>query len=134
MEPQATDQPGAPEPLSVQVVRAYLDAFAARDLARCLERFAPAATLHFAGGVYRGREAIEDWHQERFKADLRLIRLDDIRAEGELVVVEATATSRRLQLFKIDSLAGLVTFRLDEDLIVEAEFGLRMNNPEYWRL
>jgi hypothetical protein len=118
----------------VQVVRAYLDAFAARDLPGCLERYAPTATIHFAGGVYRGPEAIEDWHRERFKADLRLVHLEDIRDEGELVVVEATATSRRLQLFKIDSLAGLVTFRLDDNLIVEAEFGLRMNNPEYWRL
>ncbi|MCB0199915.1 MAG: nuclear transport factor 2 family protein [Anaerolineae bacterium] len=134
MDTTMTGQQETPTPSAVLIVQTYLDAFAARDLAACLEHFAQTATILFAGGVYRGREAIEDWHKERFKADLRLLYLEDIRVEGDVVVVEAVATSKRLRLFKIDNLSGLVTLRLDQNQIIEAEFGLRMNNPEYWRL
>ena len=55
----------AEETESAVFVQRYLDAFGDRDVARCLAFFADDATLHFAAGVYRGKQAIADWRTDR---------------------------------------------------------------------
>ena len=115
------------------VARDYLGAFEARDLARCLEFFAEDATLAWQAGVYKGRRAIEDWHKDRFQADLRLVRVDGINVEGNVVTVDAVATSNRLRSWRVGSLGGRVTFVFDRDRITSTTFAVRVTNPlEQW--
>lgn len=108
------------------LIRAYLQAFEGRDLARCLDFFAEDATLRFAMATYRGTPAIEEWHRERFAADLRVTRIDEIRALDDKVVVDAEVTSNVIRAFRFESVAGTVTFRFQAGKIKEATFGLRM--------
>ena len=105
---------------------AYLDAFEARDLARCLDFYADDATLIFQTGHYEGKEAIERWHRDRFAADLRLVHLDGISVRGDSVKIDATATSNRLRAWKVPSIHGTVTLTFDNGKIKEAMFGVRM--------
>lgn len=115
------------------LVEAYLKAFEQRDLARCLECFADDATIDFAIGVYRGKRAIEEWHKDRFAADLRVTRIDDIRTLSDSVVVDAVATSKVARSWGIGSVAGTATFVFQDGKIKEATFGLRMAIPiEGW--
>lgn len=116
------------------VVQAYLEAFEARDLSRCLDFYAEDATINFLSGLYEGQQAIEEWHQDRFTADLRLVQVDEISVQGDTATVDAVATSKRLRIWKIDSLNGRATFRFENGKIKQAKFGLQMNNPELWRL
>lgn len=115
------------------VVQAYLQAFAQRDLSRCLDFFAEDATLDFASGVYQGKQAIEGWHKDRFAADVRVLRIDDIRTQGDTVVVDAIATSKRVRVWFVESVAGRVTLVFRQGKITDAKFGLRMTIPlEGW--
>ena len=116
------------------VVQAYLQAFKARDLSRCLDFYAEDATIDFQSGLYRGREDIEEWHKERFAADLRVVRVDEIRVQGNTVILEAVATSNRLKAWRIANLTGTATFVFQQGKIKETKFGLRMSNLlEGWR-
>jgi len=116
-----------------EVARDYLGAFDARDLTRCVDFFAEDATLAWQAGVYRGRPAIEEWHKDRFQADLRLVRVDGIGVEGNVVTVDGVATSKRLRAWRIGSLGGRVIFIFDEDKIRDTKFTVRVTNPlENW--
>src|ERR671922_2142320 len=84
------------------LVGAYWSAFEARDLAGCVSLYAEDATLRFLFGSYEGRSAIEEWHRDRFAADVHLVRLEDVTVKDDTVVVQAVATSRRLRLFRIE--------------------------------
>lgn len=112
------------------VVQAYLDAFERRDLQRCAEYFADDATITWVGGMYQGKAAIEQWHTDRFAANVRIIRLDEIRTENKTVTVDAVVTSDRLKAWRISSLGGRVTLAFGEDgKISKTSFGLRFANP-----
>ena len=60
------------------LAQAYLDAFDAQDLDRCLGFFSDDATIDFNKTVYNGRQAVADWHKDRFAANLKLVRLNNI--------------------------------------------------------
>lgn len=111
------------------VVHAYLEAFDQRDLSRCMQFFAEDATVDFASGIHRGSQAIEKWHEDRFAADLRMIRIEEIRSQGNKVIVDGAATSNRAKAWRIGSVAGRATFAFQQDRIKEVKFGLRMAIP-----
>lgn len=114
-------------------VESYLEAFGRHDLARCMEFFADDATLSFVSGTYQGRAAIEQWHQDRFAADLKILRMDGVSTDGDTVTVDLHVTSNRLRFFKIANLDGRATMRLGDGKIKELKFGLRLYDPfEGW--
>lgn len=114
-------------------VREYLEAFNSRDLSRCMEFFADDARLDFAMGVYRGTKAIEEWHTKRFEADLRVLRVERVRSDGDTVTVDALATSKVAKAWKFPSVAGVVTFLFDQGKIKHGKFRLRTAIPvEGW--
>jgi hypothetical protein len=104
------------------VVEAYIATFESGDVPQCVGFFTQDAVIEFGLGTYRGKQAIEEWHRERFDADLQLISLDGIEAEGDTVVIQVVGTSRRLRSFRIDSLKGTGTFLILEGKIKEARF------------
>ncbi len=108
-------------------VREYLEAFDGRNLDKCLDLYADDAVLNFQNSVYAGRESITDWHRERFEADLRLVRLDNIFTDGETVTLEGVATSNRLRAWKIKSVNGVMTVRFAGDKIQELSFGVKFD-------
>ncbi len=115
------------------MIQDYLDAFHQRDLARCLNFYDENAKINFATGVYEGRPAIEGWHKDRFEANLQVLQLEKIAVRGETVVVDATVTSKRLQKWRINSLAGKASVLVRNGKIKEIRFDLRMYNPlEAW--
>ncbi len=114
-------------------VKAYLQAFDQKDLSQCLDFFAEDATIDFASGIYQGKQAIEKWHKERFAANLRVVRVDGIRVQGDTVIVEAVVTSNRLKAWRIGRLTGTVTVVFQQSKIRKAKFGLRTTIPiEAW--
>jgi hypothetical protein len=109
------------------IASSYLDCFAARDLEACLRYFADDAVLQFHISTFRDRKGIEQWHKDRFAADLRLLRIDEIRQDGDTVSIEGVITSRRLRAFLIDEMPGMVTIRFEQGLMKDLVFssGLR---------
>lgn len=107
----------------------YLQAFEARSLETCLEFFDEASVIDFQMGVYKGLKQIETWHKDRFAANLRVLQVESIRADGASVVVDVTASSKRLQAWKVNSIAGRLTVLFDNRIIRHAKLAPRMNNP-----
>jgi ketosteroid isomerase-like protein len=89
------------------ITTAYLDSFAARDLEGCLRYFADDAVLQFHVSTFRNKKGIEQWHKDRFSADLRLVRIDDMQTEGDTVRVEGVVTSKRLRAWLVNEIEGL---------------------------
>jgi ketosteroid isomerase-like protein len=114
-------------------IAAYLEAYDQRALSTCMDFFAQDATILFAMGTYRGHQAIEKWHQDRFAADLRVTRVDEVKMDGDTVIVDVTATSKVARAWRFDSVAGRVTVVFRQGKIHKAEFGLRTALPiERW--
>lgn len=82
----------------------YLKAFDSRDVERCLSFCSEDAKFHFLWRTFRGRKGIEKWHRDRFAADLRVVRVDNISADRDTVTVDVVITSKKLQPHKVDSL------------------------------
>ena len=101
---------------------AYLKAFDERDLSQCLDFYDQDAVLHFMTGIYRGKEAIEEWHKDRFAADLRVAKLEDIEARDDAVIVHAIVTSKKLKAFMINKLGATVSLHFQDSKIKEARF------------
>jgi len=114
------------EPDLQATVKAYLEAFEARDLPRCLGFYDEEATIFFHTGTYRGKREIEAWHRDRFDADMRMTRIDSISVQGDMVMVEGTAASNRLRAWKIKSINGIMTLLFQKGKIKEAKFSARM--------
>ena len=115
------------------VINSYLEAFHQRDLAACAGFFTDNAKIHFVMGVHQGRQAIEEWHKDRFAADVRVTRLEGVRVEGETVSVDAVATSKAIRAWRLGELAGTATFSLRDGKIETASFDLRTTFPiEGW--
>ena len=104
------------------VVEAYLQAFDARDLLKCIGFYDDDATLTFGLGLYRGKQAIEQWHKDRFAADMRIQELEDIEVYGSTVTVRGVVTSKKLKVFKVGSLGGTGTFLVQQGKIKELRF------------
>lgn len=101
------------------LTREYLNAFEARNIERCLSFFADDAAINFQGTVYRGPQAIEEWHRDRFAANLRMTRLEKMTVNGNTVEVDAVASSDRLAAWKIKSLNGRISLRFADGKIKE---------------
>lgn len=110
-------------------VKAYLEAFHARDLDRCLADFAGDASIQFHTSTFQGRDAIIEWHRERFEADLRMERLEDLSVDGDTVTLEGSATSKRLRAWKLNSISGVLEIRFGDGLIRELRFKMKM---DFW--
>lgn len=122
------------EPDKGALVRDYLQALEARDLERCLGFFADDAVIHFAFGVYQGPQAIRDWHQERFNADLHVVKLDKLASREQEATFEVVITSQRLKAWRINTLRGKGKFVFVGDKIREARYSLAGANPlEGWQ-
>jgi ketosteroid isomerase-like protein len=119
---QETDQQG--------LIEAYLEAFKERDLARCLEFFHDDGLLIFGPrafglGRFRGREALEQWHKERFEKGMKIDKIEGIHVDGDKVVVKAVVSSPVLKAIHLDDFRGQATFIVDAGKIKEANLGLR---------
>lgn len=110
------------------VVRDYLDAFGARDLDRCVSLFGENGVLHFPPTTYQGKKALEDWHRARFDANLQIVRVDEVCADGATVTVDGVITSKRLKTWRIGNLSGRATFQIQDGKIVDARFSPRTDN------
>ena len=91
------------------VVQAYIEALTARDLSRCVDFYADDAKITFISGVFRGKQAIKEWHEERFAAELELVSVGELNAKGEKVTLDVLVTSKKLRAWKLNKLAGRPT-------------------------
>lgn len=115
------------------VVEDYLRAFDQRDLDRCMSFFADDATIDFASGIYRRKQAIEEWHKKRFAADLRVKHIEKIKVQNGTVIVDAVASSKVAKAWRFDSIAGTMIFSFQQGKIKEVNFALRTSIPlEGW--
>ena len=110
---------------NVPLLDAYLEAFRARDLERCIQCYAEGALLEFAGSSCRDRQALENWHRDRFLANVAVLRIDGVAADGAVVTVDGTVTSDRLKTWRISALPARAKFVLRDGKIAEARFGAR---------
>lgn len=110
------------------LTRDYLAAFEERDVEKCLGFFAEDASVDFQNVEYQGRDALREWHQERFQANLRLNKIENIRIKGNTVVVDAVASSDRLKAWKINSLKSRIEAKFEDDKIQEAKLSARITN------
>lgn len=110
------------------VVQEYLDAFSARDLSRCVEMYCEDASLFFPPATYEGKEAVKDWHEARFLADARLVRLDNITVSGDTITVQGSITSKKLKVWRITSITGRAIFQVRDGKIANLRFDLKAWN------
>ena len=103
---------------------AYFAAFGTRDLESCLAFFSDDSSLTFHTGDYKGINAIEDWHKDRFKADLRVIDMGAMEVQESTVSLEVVVSSKRLRAWRVNELTGNVSLCFDGGKIVQATFGL----------
>ncbi len=116
-----------------EVVKDYIQALEARQLEKCVAFYKEDAHINFYLGHYQGKQDIERWHRDRFDADMRIVRIDTISAEGDTVVLTGAATSKKLKAWKINSLSGSMTFLFEDGKIKDVKFGMRLYNPlEGW--
>jgi ketosteroid isomerase-like protein len=121
------------EPDLRATVQEYLEAYDRRDLDRCIQFFAEDATIRFAMGTFRGRQAIEEWHKDRFAADMRVLGVDEIRVQNDKVIVDLVAASNTSRAWGFDAVDARVTVTFRQGKVRQAEFGLRTVMPlEGW--
>ena len=111
------------------LAQAYMDAFHARDMDRCLEFFADDATVDFNKTMYNGKQGITDWHKDRFEADLKMIKMSSITVKDDTVTVDGAVTSKRLAAWRLKSLSGRVTMKFENGKIKYGKLAPRMTNP-----
>jgi len=124
------DEQSAQESEPRAIVEAYLEAFDARDLSRCVEFYGEDGLLIFGPpafglGRFRGKEAIEQWHRDRFSGGMRITEIEEIEADGDTVTIYAVATSPALRAVRIEELRGIGTFVVQGGKIQEVRLGLR---------
>jgi len=113
-----------------KVVEAYLQAFEARDLSRCVEFYDEEGLLIFGPpafglGRFRGKEAIEQWHKDRFAGGMRVVKVEDIQVNSDTVTVKAVASSPVLKAIQLDDFRGTASFIIRQGKIKEVRLGLR---------
>jgi ketosteroid isomerase-like protein len=107
----------------------YLEAFHARDLDRCLEFFTDDSTVDFNMTMYTGRQAITDWHKDRFAADLKMVKRNSISVDGDTVTIDGAISSKRLSAWRVKALSGRVSIRFENGKIKNGKLSPRMTNP-----
>lgn len=110
------------------ITRDYLAAFDARDIEKCLTFFADDASIDFQNVEYEGLESIREWHQERFNANLRLSKIENVRIKGNAVTIDAVASSDRLKAWKISSLKSRIEAKFEGEKIQEAKLSARITS------
>ena len=116
-----------------ELARAYLDAFEKRDFEACIDLYMPESVIHFGPGTYAGMKNIEEWHRERFDADLRLTGLDETKLEGKTVSARVVAVSEKIKAWGLDSIQATLTLVFEGKKIKEARFDMLDSNPlETW--
>ncbi len=108
-----------------KIVLDYQDAFKQRDLAKCMSFFCDDATVKFLFATYKGCKAIAKWHEDRFDANLQLLNLESIQVDRNKVVLNLTATSKRLDTFNIKSMKGTGTYIIENGLIAKVTYSPR---------
>lgn len=111
------------------LAKAYLDAFDAQDVARCMEFFTEDSSIDFNTTVYTGRQAIEAWHKDRFEANLKMVNLKGVSVKGDTVTVDGTVSSKRLAAWRIKALNGRVIMKFADGKIKYGKLSPRMTNP-----
>lgn len=111
------------------LAEAYLEAFHARDLDRCMEFFTDDSNIDFNMTMYTGRQAITDWHKDRFAADLKMIKKNSVSVDGDTVTIEGAISSKRLSAWRVKALSGKVIIRFENGKIKNAKLSPRMTNP-----
>lgn len=130
MTPNVQSQQSPPDEADMRAaVEAYLAAFAAHDVQRCLAFFAEDASLDFQISTFTGKSQIEEWHRDRFAANLRLVKLERITVKRDTVTVDAVGSSDRLAAWNVQALPGRITMRFAGGRIVSCRFAARMVNP-----
>jgi hypothetical protein len=81
--------------------------------------------VQFQFSRYRGRDSIDAWHRERFAANLRVLRVEDVVADEEEVTVDAVVASDRLAQWHFDSLSVRLVFQLQGGHIRELKCEMR---------
>ena len=113
-----------------ELIENYLKAFERGELEQCLDYFDPKATLEWMMGEYSGKESIEEWHKDRFAAGLKILRVDGIGVNGDVVTVRLTVTSKRLAAWRMPSLGGIVTATVQNGKILHTKFAPKSINPQ----
>jgi ketosteroid isomerase-like protein len=111
------------------LAEAYLEAFHARDLDRCLEFFTDDSTVDFNMTMYTGRQAITDWHKDRFAADLKMVKKNSVSVDGDTVTIDGAISSKRLSAWRVKALSGRVSIRFENGKIKNGKLSPRMTNP-----
>jgi len=119
----------APQTDLKTLAQAYLDAFHAQDLERCLQFFADDATVDFNMTAYTGRQAITDWHKDRFAANLKMVKMNTMSVDGDTVTIDGAVSSKRLSAWRVKALSGRVTMRFEDGKIKNGKLSPRMTNP-----
>jgi ketosteroid isomerase-like protein len=108
--------------------REYLGAFEGKDLARCVSLFAEDAVIDFQGSRFDGAQAIEDWHKERFSANLKVNRVETLEQQGDSVVADVVVSSDRLAAWNVKTLKGRITLYFEGGKVKQMKLAARMTN------
>jgi hypothetical protein len=115
------------------IARDYLEALRNRDVTRCMELYADDAVISAMNGDFRGKAEIEKWHKDRFEAELEILRVHQITSKDDSVTVDGVVTTKRLRFWRIDSVRGTTTLKIDKGRIKGVTFAMKMYNPlENW--
>jgi hypothetical protein len=120
----------APQIDAQHVMEQYLTAFKARNLEGCMSYFSPDATLEWMMGEYTGCESIEEWHRDRFSAELNVVRVDSFSATGSSITLDVVVQSKRLASWRIPNVLGRVTAQLSGGKIQHVNFAVKSINPQ----
>lgn len=119
---------------SKQLVQQYLASLANKDAKQCADFYAEDAVLHFMVGVYTGRQEIMAWHQDRFDAQMKVLKFDKVVERANETSCELLIESVRLKAWRINTLRGKAVFRFKGGKIADASFSLAGGNPlEGWQ-
>jgi hypothetical protein len=110
------------------ITKNYISAFQERDLERCLSFFSENGAVDFQDVEYEGRQALEDWHKERFQANLKIDKIDSVKVKGEKVTVDCVVSSDRLSSWKVKSLKSRIEATFEGEKIQQAKLSARMSN------
>ena len=115
------------------LVQDYLTALRERQVEKCVELFADDGTIEFQGGVFKGRQAREEWHRDRFAASFEILEVERVGVDADTATVEAVITSARLRSWKINKLSGKAKLTIEDGRIRCASLAPKMYNPfEGW--
>ena len=71
------------------IIQDYFAEVDNRDLDKCVDFFQEDATIKFQSGIFKGRQAIVDWHNDRFTAELRVLDVKIVDVQENRVKVHS---------------------------------------------